>query len=68
MTLTEVAAALVRNYGVWNALNLDGGGSTSMAWEDPSTGAAALLNTPSSPDAGGRAVATSLAVCARRRD
>ena len=33
-----------------------------MAWEDPSTGAAALLNTSSSPDAGGRAVATSLAV------
>jgi hypothetical protein len=67
MTLSEVAAILIREYGVWNALNLDGGGSTTMAWEDPTTGAPAVLNASSdSPE--GRSVATSLAVFALRRD
>jgi exopolysaccharide biosynthesis protein len=65
MTVPEVAAMLMRDYGVWNALNLDGGGSTTMAWEDPATGVAGILNTSSdNPD--GRAVASSLAVFARR--
>ncbi|MGE0814315.1 MAG: phosphodiester glycosidase family protein [Vicinamibacterales bacterium] len=63
MTLGEVAALLVRDFGVWDALNLDGGGSTSMAWRDPATGAAALLNT-SSDSPGGRKVATNLLVFA----
>ena len=31
LSVTEVASLLVRDYGVYNALNLDGGGSTSMA-------------------------------------
>jgi hypothetical protein len=31
MTVGEVAALLVKDYGVYNALNLDGGGSTSLA-------------------------------------
>lgn len=66
MRVGEVAALLVKEYGVWNALNLDGGGSTSMAWQDPATGETALLNT-SSDNPAGRAVATSLAVFARRR-
>ncbi len=35
LTLSEVADLLIRDYGVWNALNLDGGGSTTMAMEDP---------------------------------
>ena len=30
MTLGEVASLLISEYGVYNALNLDGGGSTSM--------------------------------------
>ncbi len=64
MRLSEVAALLIRDYGVWDALNLDGGGSTTMAWTDPATGEAALLNTSSdNPD--GRPVASSLAVFAR---
>jgi len=51
---------------VWNALNLDGGGSTTMAWTDPATGSASVMNTSSdNPD--GRSVATSLAVFAPRR-
>ena len=66
MRLGEIATLLVREYRVWNALNLDGGGSTTMAWQNPSTGQAELLNTPSDNPAG-RAVATSLAVFARRR-
>jgi hypothetical protein len=32
----RVATRLIRDFGVWNALNLDGGGSTSMAMEDRS--------------------------------
>lgn len=65
MRLEEVAAVLIRDYQVWNALNLDGGGSTTIAWADPATGEPAVLNTSSdNPD--GRSVATSLAVFAPR--
>lgn len=66
MKVTEVADLLIRDYGVWNALNLDGGGSTSLAMEDPQTHEATLLNTPTG-SAGERAVGSSLAVFARRR-
>lgn len=65
MRLDEVAVMLRRDYGVWNALNLDGGGSTTMAWQNPDTGQAELLNV-SSDNPAGRSVATSLAVFARR--
>lgn len=65
MRLGEIAVLLRRDYGVWNALNLDGGGSTTMAWRNPDTGQAELLNA-SSDNPAGRAVATSLAVFARR--
>jgi exopolysaccharide biosynthesis protein len=67
MRLSEVAAVLIKDYRVWNAINLDGGGSTTMAWEDPATGAAARLNASSDENPQGRAVASSLAVFARRR-
>jgi hypothetical protein len=67
MRLDEVAAVLARDYHVWNALNLDGGGSTTMAWQDPATGAAVVLNTPSDDSPDGRLVGSSLAVFARRR-
>jgi hypothetical protein len=65
MRVGEVAALLAADYGVWNAINLDGGGSTSMAWLNPGTGQPELLNT-SSDNPQGRRVATSLAVFARR--
>jgi phosphodiester glycosidase len=42
----EVADLLKNDYGVWNALNLDGGGSTTMAVEDPVTHARKLVNVP----------------------
>ena len=66
MRLDEVGRVLIDQYGVWDALNLDGGGSTSMALADPVTGEVTLVNT-SSDNPAGREVATSLAVFAPRR-
>jgi len=63
MTVGEVASRLVHEYQVWNALNLDGGGSTSLVLADPATGRARLVNT-SSDNPAGRAVGSSLAVFA----
>ena len=64
LTPADIASRLARDFGVWDALNLDGGGSTTMAWRDPDTGQPALLNTPTDGPRG-RAVASSLAVFAR---
>jgi hypothetical protein len=66
MRVGEVAALLVKDYGVWNALNLDGGGSTSLAMADSSTGVGRLVNV-SSDNPAGRLVASSLAVFAGKR-
>jgi len=63
MRLDEVGRVLSDQYGVWDALNLDGGGSTSMVLADPVTGEVTLVNT-SSDNPTGREVATSLAVFA----
>lgn len=57
MTRIEVATML-QGYGAYNAINLDGGGSTTMAIADPNP---RLLNVPSS---GERAVGTNLALFA----
>jgi exopolysaccharide biosynthesis protein len=65
MRVGEVADLLMKDYGVWNALNLDGGGSTSMAMEDPATHNRSIVNV-SSDNPAGRAVGSSLAVFARR--
>lgn len=65
MRLSEVAALLIRDFGVADALNLDGGGSSSMAMED-ANGIPVIVNT-SSDNPRGRVVATSLAVFAQRR-
>jgi exopolysaccharide biosynthesis protein len=65
MRLSELAALLNREFGAWDALNLDGGGSTTMAMEDVN-GVPAIVNV-SSDNPLGRQVATSLAVFARRR-
>ena len=65
MRLSEVAALLIREFGVWDALNLDGGGSTTLAIET-ADGGATIANT-SSDNPVGREVATSLAVFARRQ-
>lgn len=66
MQVGEVADLLRRDYGVWDALNLDGGGSTTMAMEDPVSRVPALVNASSDRDpAAGRSVGSSLAVFAR---
>lgn len=66
LTVGEFAALLARDFHVWDAINLDGGGSTSMAWRNPDTGQPALLTTTTEgPD--GRRVATSLAIVAPPR-
>ena len=64
MKVGEAADLLIRDYAVYNALNLDGGGSTTMAMEDPVTHAGAVVNKSSDkPD--GRPVASNLAVFAQ---
>jgi hypothetical protein len=60
MQVGEVADVLMRDYGVYNALNLDGGGSTTLAMQDPATLARRVVNSPS--DNPPRAEASSLAV------
>lgn len=63
MSVTEMANFLRTNYGVWNALNLDGGGSTTMSWLNPATSLNADVNV-SSNGASDRSVGASLAVFA----
>ena len=58
MTLVELAA-LMRRVGAWNALNFDGGGSTTMVIDG------ALANVPSD-STGERAVGNALLVVKRR--
>src|SRR5499427_1392288 len=65
MRVSEVADLLIRDYNVCNAVNMDGGGSTSLAMVDPATGTGTLVNS-SSDNPNGRAVASGLAVFAAR--
>jgi len=64
MQIGEVADLLRSDYGVWDALNLDGGGSTTLALDDPVTHVPALVNA-SLDNPAGRSVGSSLAVFAR---
>jgi exopolysaccharide biosynthesis protein len=64
MAVGEVADLLIRDYGAEQALNLDGGGSTTLAMEDPVTHERSILNRPSDT-AGVRAVGSNLAIFAR---
>jgi exopolysaccharide biosynthesis protein len=61
MAVSAIAQLLLRDYAVFNALNLDGGGSTSLATEDAASHTGRLINK-SSDSPGGRAVASSLAI------
>ncbi len=63
MTGGEVADILIRDYSVINALNLDGGGSTTLAMENPSTHAGELVNV-SDDNPQGRYVGSNLAIFA----
>jgi exopolysaccharide biosynthesis protein len=61
MSVGEVAEMLIRE-GVHDALNLDGGGSTTLAMEDPK-GSRRIVNAPTGGPPG-RSVASNLAVFA----
>jgi hypothetical protein len=63
MTPGEIANLLVWDYGVYNALNLDSGGSTTLAMADPDTGIGAIMNA-SADNPLGRAVGSNLVVFA----
>ena len=43
---TEELGAFLKWFGAWDGINMDGGGSTTMAWRNPSTSASELLNNP----------------------
>jgi hypothetical protein len=57
-TTTELGAYL-QFFGARNGINMDGGGSTTMAWRNPSNSQVELLNSPSSSE---RYVANNLGV------
>ena len=61
MTVSEEADYLIANFGVHDLINLDGGGSTTLAMEDPSTGVDRIINSASG---GPRFVGSSLAIFA----
>ena len=64
LTVGEVADLLINDYGVYSALNLDGGGSTTMAMQDPVTKKRHIVNVPSDNPLG-RAVGSNLGIFAR---
>ncbi len=71
LTVTELADFMRTSLGVWNALNLDGGGSTTLSWVNPSTSLSSDINLTSniggntySDGRNDRAVGASLAVFA----
>jgi len=66
MTLRELADLMLA-LGARDAINLDGGGSTTLVYKDPATRRLAIANRPSDPT-GERAVGNALAIvkgCAR---
>lgn len=65
MTVGEVADFLIRELGIHQALNLDGGPSTSIALRDPQTGHCQLMNHPPGGE-GGPALGSNLCVFAPR--
>ncbi|WP_010681286.1 phosphodiester glycosidase family protein [Acetivibrio cellulolyticus] len=59
MTLTEMANLMI-SLGAYNALNLDGGGSTTMAVREPGSNAINIVNSPS--DGSPRKVSTAIGI------
>ena len=64
MGIGEVADMLIRDYQVYNALDVDGGGSTTLALQDPVTHTDSIVNV-SGDNPLGRSVGSSLAVFAQ---
>ena len=63
MAVGEVADLLISDYHVYNAMNLDGGGSTTLAMKDPFTHLGQIMNV-SADNSLGRAVGSNLSVFA----
>ena len=61
LTVTEMARLLATDYHATDALNLDGGGSTTLAMENPTTHLRSIVNA-SADNPKGRSVASNLAV------
>jgi len=61
MTVSEMADYLMANFGIFNLINLDGGGSTSLAMVNPDTHVAGLINSVNGAQ---RFVGNSLAIYA----
>lgn len=64
LTVREIAGLLIDDYEVYNALNLDGGGSTTLVFEDPAARRGRIVNVPSG-NPKGRAAGSNLAIFAR---
>lgn len=65
LTVPEVANIMLNDYHCYEALNLDGGGSTAMSMQDSTTGVDSLLNASADAAAPlGRAEGVNLAVFA----
>ena len=43
---TQEVGSYLQYFGSYNGINMDGGGSTTMAWWNPTTSASQLLNVP----------------------
>jgi hypothetical protein len=66
LTGSEIADILITDYSVYNALNLDGGGSTTLAMKDTGSGVNSIINV-SSDGGAGRANGSNLAIFAEKR-
>jgi hypothetical protein len=64
LTGSEMALILIKDLDVYNAINLDGGGSTTLTMKDPESGEPRIVNVPS--DKPPRSVGSSLAIFAAR--
>jgi exopolysaccharide biosynthesis protein len=64
MSLRELAI-LIRGLGARDAINLDGGGSTTLVYADPNSGGALRIANRPSDKEGERAVGDALAIVHR---
>ncbi len=68
ITVGDAARLLLEDYGVYDAINLDGGGSTTLVIEDVFTGSGRIVNIPAAKEPGGRSVGSNLAVFVNHRE
>ncbi|MBK8018350.1 MAG: phosphodiester glycosidase family protein [Betaproteobacteria bacterium] len=64
LSVGQVAQIMIDDYGVWNGLNMDGGGSTTLAMRDPVSGIGGIVNVPNDTTPGGRLEGSNIAIFA----